>query len=166
MKRIFTALLFLLVMISAKAQMYKHSVGVRAGYSHTVTLKYFYNDQEAVELMAGERNGGLQITGLYQFNRPMKLAITDMLYAYYGAGIHVGYELFPVANDNTAVNNIFTNNQPLFVMGVNTILGVEYRWLAIPITIGLDVKPYFQMVDMRYGDTKFWDVGASVKYVF
>ena len=53
-----------------------------------------------------------------------------------------------------------------FVMGVDLDLGVEYRWLEVPVTFGFDLKPYLNFVGMRYSRTQFWDAAISVKYVF
>ena len=51
-------------------------------------------------------------------------------------------------------------------MGIDGIIGIEYRFLTAPITIGLDMKPYFSFIGFRYVETQFWDTSLSVKYVF
>ncbi|ELR69788.1 hypothetical protein C900_04635 [Fulvivirga imtechensis AK7] len=59
-----------------------------------------------------------------------------------------------------------TNREAFFTMGVNAMVGVEYRWLAVPITISLDFKPYLDFAGMRYANLRFWDTAIAVKYVF
>jgi len=49
---------------------------------------------------------------------------------------------------------------------VDAILGLEYRFLTAPITIGLDIKPYFSFIGFRYTNSNFWDTSLSVKYKF
>jgi hypothetical protein len=166
MKRLLLLSLLGIVSLSSQAQFYKQSAGVRGGYTSALTYKYFYNDDQAIELMVGGRNQGIQITGLYTFHKPLNNVFSDMVYFYYGVGLHTGYEIYTTQDTFTSLGDFINNQHPFFIMGIDTMVGLEYRMLSIPLTVGLDIKPYFQLVDMRYGDTRFWDVGASVKYVF
>lgn len=165
-KKLSLIVLFVTTSLGLQAQYYKQSAGVRTGFSSAVTYKHFYNESQSIEAMLGGRNQGLQITGLYTFHQPLNIVITDMVYFYYGVGAHVGFENYTTKDKLIDPNDINNNQHSFLVMGIDTTVGVEYRMLAIPLTFGLDIKPYIQLVDMRYGDTKFWDVGASVKYVF
>ena len=67
---------------------------------------------------------------------------------------------------NNSVVPVEANREALFTMGVNTIIGMEYRWLAVPMTIGADLKPFFEFIGMRETEFKIWDAAISVKYVF
>lgn len=167
-KLLLTTLLLLAVSIGARAQFYKNSIGVRTGHTSAITYKVFVNDVQALELMASGRNDGFQLNTIYQFNKPMNLSFNDRFFAYYGVGGGIGYEKFDNLTDDPIAPNSGTvrNHRTYFTMDVTTILGVEYRWLAAPITIGVDIKPYFQFIGMRFSNTQFWDTGISVKYVF
>lgn len=170
MKRLLLITALLTAGLVAEAQHYKHSAGLRTGYTSALTYKRFFSNEQAIEFMASGRNNGFQVTTLYQFNKPMEVSFNDRFFAYYGVGASVGYEKYsgrfaePVPNP-TGPAFVF-NHRTYFTMGINAILGVEYRWLAVPITIGLDIKPMFQFIGMQYTDTHFWDMGLSVKYVF
>lgn len=170
MKKLLLIIPVLLIGLSTQAQQYKNSAGIRTGYTSAITYKRFLVNEQAIEFLASGRNNGFQITTLYQFNKPMPLHFNDNFYAYYGVGASVGYEKYSrrsldVNFDSSAP--VFTYDQhAFFTMGINTILGVEYRWLAMPLTIGLDIKPFFQFIGMQYTETHFWDMGLSVKYVF
>ncbi len=168
MKKLIPIISILLIGVSASAQHYKNSVGIRTGYTSAITYKHFFENEQAIEVMASGRNNGFQITTLYQFNKPMQLSFNDMFYAYYGVGASVGYEKFTrrAVDSNASVPVFIFGQHTHFTMGVNTILGVEYRWLAVPLTIGLDIKPFFQFIGMQYSKTHFWDTGLSVKYIF
>lgn len=166
MKRLLLLSLLGIVSLSSQAQFYKQSAGVRGGYTSALTYKHFHNDEQAIEVMVGERNQGIQITGLYTFYKPLNNILSDMVYFYYGVGLHTGFEIYTTKDNFASLNDYINDQHPFFVMGIDTTVGIEYRVLSIPLTFGLDIKPYFQLVDMRYGDTRFWDVGASVKYVF
>lgn len=158
----------LFIGLNLQAQYYKKSVGIRTGYTSAVTYKYFFENEQAIEVLASGRNNGFQVAALYQFNKPMSISFNDRFYAYYGVGASVGYEKFStrIADVNSTIPAFTFDQQTYFTMGINTILGVEYRWLTIPMTIGLDIKPLFQFIGMQYTETHFWDVGLSAKYVF
>lgn len=166
MKRLLLFFLIGMASFGLKAQYYKQSAGLRGGFSSALTYRHFHNDEQAIELMVGGRNEGLQITGLYTFHKPLNNMFSDMVYFYYGIGIHAGFEKYTTQNNTVSTTDFISSQHPFLIMGVDTTVGIEYRALAIPLTFGLDIKPYFQLVDLRYGDTRFWDVGASVKYVF
>ncbi|MEO1052032.1 MAG: hypothetical protein AAFX87_15475 [Bacteroidota bacterium] len=159
---------------TASAQEYLNSAGLRLGYTSGVTYKRFVNDTQAVEFLLGGRNAGLQLTTTYQFNKPLDLSFTDRVHFYYGIGAHIGYErVFRGTFTNPIIINppVFGNEFEIerrteFTMGVDPIVGLEYRWLSIPMTISFDIKPYLDFVGMRYTRTRFWDTAISFKYVF
>ncbi|MEM7107180.1 MAG: hypothetical protein AAF519_03055 [Bacteroidota bacterium] len=163
----FTALLILT--LPAFAQ-YKNSSGIRLGYTSGLTYKRFISNEQAMEFMASGRNEGFQFTTLYQFHKPMDIGFNDDFYLYYGVGAHVGYERLDDRRLNGPFNSptseFQTREQSFFTMGVNTILGVEYRWLKIPMTVSVDIKPYLDFIGMRRTKLRFWDTAISFKYIF
>jgi hypothetical protein len=151
------------------AQDIERAAGVRLGHTSAITYKKFVTEQEAFELMLSGRNEGMQMTGLYLFHQPLEVGFDKHIFFYYGVGAHVGYERF---DDLTKV---VVNEDPLefifeeksyFVMGADVMTGVEYRILTVPMTIGFEIKPYFNFIGMRYIESRFWDAGFSFKYVF
>ncbi|CAK9067386.1 Uncharacterized protein SCF082_LOCUS34117, partial [Durusdinium trenchii] len=115
-----------------------------------VTFKKFIYEEEAVELLLTGRNRGLQLTGMYQYHRPLEMNFSDRFYLHYGVGGHFGYEkrndyrligpfngpLPPLPPDPFDQNTeIGPRRQSQFTMGVDAIVGVEYRWLSVPITL-------------------------------
>lgn len=170
MKQLILTTTILLTTLCSQAQFYKNSTGIRAGHTSAITYKIFVTDEQAIELMASGRNRGFQLTTLYQFNKPMALSFNDRFFAYYGVGGGFGYEKFDSLTENLkpvpSKSRFIRDHRTYFTMDINALLGVEYRWLAIPLTISVDIKPYFQFIGMRYTNTQFWDTGVSVKYVF
>lgn len=168
MKKLLPLVPLLFIGLNLQAQYYKNSVGIRTGYTSAVTYKHFFENEQSIEVLASGRNNGFQATTLYQFNKPMPIGFNDRFYAYYGIGASAGYERFStrLTDVNSPTPPFTFDRQTYFTMGINTILGVEYRWLSIPMTIGLDIKPLFQFIGMQYTETHFWDVGLSAKYVF
>ena len=153
-----------------KAQYYEHSAGIRLGGSYGLTYKKFFNETDAVEFLLGGREDGLQVTATYQFNKPLNLSRNETFFLYYGAGGHIGYEKYPTKSlydfPSPPSSEFYYSNKSYFSMGIDAIVGIEYRLLTVPLTIGLDIKPYFSYIGYRYTRTNFWDTSLSVKYVF
>ena len=156
-KILFTCLIaFCLVSVSL-AQDYKTGIGLRAGLYNGLTIKHFTGERSAFEVILASRWRGAQITGLYEIHN--QAFETERLNWYYGFGAHVGfwdgdytYKYWGVQNKNYAV------------IGIDGILGMEYNFTEIPINIGLDWKPGFNIV----GYNNYWfDGGAlSIRYIF
>ncbi|CAD5271352.1 MULTISPECIES: hypothetical protein [unclassified Imperialibacter] len=179
MKRLFFGVQLLIAVLSlatcqlANAQTtqeYSQSAGVRFGATSALTYKKFLVTEEALEIMVSGRHEGLQLTTMYVFHVPMDLAFSPNFYAYYGAGGHFGFEernnltKILVGTDGSAFT--YENGATFFTMGADFLIGVEYRWLAAPITVSFDVKPYFDYIGFRKTDSRFWDSAISFKYIF
>lgn len=170
MQNRFVILLILIgITLSTRAQeLYQNSAGIRVGHTSGLTYKKFFEDDEAIEVMMSGRRG-MQITLSYQTYLPLEFSFNEGFYAYYGWGGHVGVERY------NRLNKVLIQEDPpefaferksYYTMGIDAYLGVEYRWLSVPMTISFDVKPYFNYIGMRYGRAKFWDSALSFKYVF
>jgi len=170
---LFAAVFVLGSMLTANAQSYEHSAGVRLGGTSGLTYKKFIVEEQAIEVTLSGRNEGIQLGLNYVQHSQMDFSFNENFYLYYGVGGHLGMERFTNLGKSIAPSfNIdnpteFTlDDKNYFVMGVGGIIGLEYRWLSIPMTISFDVKPYFNFIGMRYTETKFWDAAISFKYIF
>ncbi|MEM6734727.1 MAG: hypothetical protein AAGC64_01735 [Bacteroidota bacterium] len=166
-------ILFTLIALASTSvdaqQLYDKSGGIRLGSTSGLTYKKFVTESEAAEMMLSGRNNGIQFTLLYHFHRPLEFSFNDRFYLHCGIGGHIGYEKFDdLAKilSNAQGDEFIYEERSFFVMGMDTGLGIEYRWLEVPVTLGFDLKPYFDFIGMRYTRTKFWDAGISFKYVF
>ncbi len=168
--RIFlTVLIMMAVFAVSGQQLYEKSAGLRLGNTSGLTFKKFTTESEAIELMLSGRNEGMQFTAIYLFHQPMEFSFNDKFYAHYGLGGHVGYERFDdIAKTlvNEAGDAFVFEDKSFFVMGIDASLGIEYRWLEVPITLGFDLKPMFNFIGMRHTRARFWDGAISFKYVF
>lgn len=148
---------------------YDRSAGIRLGTTSAFTYKKFFIPDESIEVMLSGRKEGIQLTTLYQFYEPLELSFNENFYAYYGLGGHVGYENYDNLNKVIVSSDLSTyvyEDKSYFVIGADAIVGIEYRWLTVPCTIGFDVKPYFNFIGLRYARYRFWDSAISIKYVF
>ena len=164
------SIFLLLISISVTGQqLYEKSSGIRLGHTSGLTFKNFVTEHEAVEMILSGRNEGMQFTALYLFHAPMEFSFNDRFYVHYGVGGHIGYEKFEdIAKtlSNAEGDAFIYEEKSFFAMGVDGSLGIEYRWLEVPVTIGFDLKPYFNFIGMRHTRAKFWDAAISFKYVF
>ena len=162
-------LLLLSISTLGVSQHYLKSAGLRLGHTSGVTYKQFVHKEQAFELMVSGRHNGLQFNAMYQWYSPTQFEFDGNFVLYYGIGAHTGFErLHPY--------NLEFNEEPFpefdirrrtyYTMGVDVIVGIEYRMLIAPLTISFDVKPYLNYIGFQSLDGRFWDSALSVKYVF
>lgn len=165
-----TAITILLINISllAGAQGYRQQMGLRGGVSSGISYKLFKSELKAMEGMLSYRDRGIQLTALIETYRPMYLKHTDRVHFFSGVGAHIGYAQW--YNDRILEDPIFRRNylgehfSP--VLGLDAIIGFEYRFLRIPFVIGIDYKPYFELFGPNFFSLNLLDFGLSIKYSF
>lgn len=170
MKYKITILLMFLV-TSIVAQDYKNSTGLRLGKTDGVTYKRFLTENGAIEVMLGfgGYNKGMQIYTNYQWYYQIPTKFTENLYLYYGVGGHVGYiRHYDNRNYYTSDSTVASEEgeATYYAIGVDGIIGLEYRIFSVPMTVSLELKPYFEYYGLRYTQFIFWDFGITVKYIF
>lgn len=151
------------------AQQYDRSAGVRLGGSLGLTFKKFVVDEQAVEAIVSNRKKGIQLTLMYLMHQPMHVSFNENFYFYYGAGGHVGSERHGGINKvlyNVDPPEYYYTDKNYLTMGIDAIIGIEYRMLSVPITLSLDLKPYINYIGFRELDADFWDASIAIKYVF
>ena len=139
----------------AAAQDYNTGIGFRGGLFNGVTVKHFISKKGAIEGLLASRYKGFEITGIYEVHNPF--VKTERLKWYYGVGGHLGF----YNGDNTSWND---DPGSYTSLGIDLILGIEYSFSEVPINIGLDWKPEFNLI----GYSRFIGDGAalSVRFIF
>lgn len=153
-------------------QPYKMSIGLRGGFEGGITFKYFMKTDGALELIGsrGWSYGGFRFTGLYEIHRPF-VNVAGLMW-FFGFGAHVGfYDGHYYGYYGYLGNGYYDKNgnwhatgyrSNYTTIGIDAIIGLEYKIEGIPFTIGLDIKPF---VDI-YGYGGHWGDGAfSIRYV-
>jgi hypothetical protein len=156
---------------SLSAQDFYHAAGLRLGRTDGINYKHFLNADGALEVMLGfgGYDKGLQAYALYEWHRNIRLEFTDNLYVYYGVGGHAGYivrdeeQLYYNGGDQPAV---YSGSVTYFALGADAIAGLEYRIFQVPMTIGIDIKPYIEYYGFKDVQFKFWDIAFNIKYIF
>jgi hypothetical protein len=157
MKRgISTILVLFLLAFASKAQDYHTGLGLRASVSPGISIKHFFTTNMAGEGILTVRWGGFNATGLAEWHFPV--FDTEGFYFYYGGGAHLG--VWDSGRDYYSNTTYGTN----FFLGVDGIIGLEYAFLDIPLSIGLDWKPGMNII----ADFGFFfdDLALSFRYLF
>ena len=152
------------------AQEYKNSAGFRFCKTDGLTYKRFLTPNAALETMLGfgGYDGGMQAYANYQWYQPVPAHITQNLHFYYGVGGHMGY-IRPTRTVNYYDYDMIvsdTKQHTDYVIGVDGVFGVEYRIFTVPLTVGMELKPFFEYYALQYTRFRFWDFGFTVKYIF
>jgi hypothetical protein len=164
MNRIFFILLFLVAGITAHGQGYHQAVGIRGGLSSGFEYRYFTDDLNSFKVLLSTRDNGIQLHGFKEIHTYDLFDFAYQLVFFYGAGAHVGYEQW---DEVRYLNNSrWFDTKTSFIAGLDALLGVEYVFDAAPVSLGLEVKPYFDLFGRRNFDLQLFDVAFTVKYLF
>ncbi len=160
-----TLLLWLVLGTSiAYGQEFNRAVGVRGGWSSGIEYRHFLTKDNSVRLLLSSRQRGFQLHGLYEFHRTGLFSFTDQLEFVFGAGLHAGYRRWDEIR--TKDMNQYTEVMTKPLAGVDGLAGLEYSIIAVPLTFGLEVKPYFD-IGGRNGFTVIpWDFAFTIRYLF
>jgi hypothetical protein len=154
--KLLTAAIVLLTTFSASAQEgsdYQTAIGVKF-YPGAITLKHFVNDKAAVEGLGYFFNDGFRITGLYEFH--FDISNAGGLKWYVGPGAHIGFY-----NDKYNSRNSINNGG--VAIGVDGVIGLDYKIKSAPINLSLDFQPSFEFGTYNgYGGS--WG-GLAIRYV-
>ena len=157
MKKSILFLAFVLTMATgASAQGaadYRTAIGVKF-YPGAITLKHFVSEKAAVEGLGYFFNNGFRITGLYEFH--FDIADVNGLKWYVGPGAHLGFY-------NTRYKNNNNISDGGVAIGIDGIIGLDYKVPSAPINLSLDFQPSIEFGDYNgYGGS--WG-GIAIRYV-
>lgn len=139
MKKILTLfILSLFISPTLYAQDYQNAVGLRGGLFSGLTFKHFNSENVALEGILSTRWSGFEVTGLYEIHTPA-FHVSGMNF-YYGGGAHLGF----YNGDNT--NGVWGDTGKSYTLiGIDGILGLDYKIPGAPIDLSLDWKPAFNL---------------------
>lgn len=127
---------------------YTTALGVKVWDGAGITLKHFVQQDRALEFIGYFYNRGLRVTGLYEIHGDINGA--PGLKWYVGPGAHVGFY------DAKYGDGAF--------IGIDGVLGLDYKINKAPINLSLDWQPSFEFGTGRgfYGN---WG-GLGIRYTF
>lgn len=185
MKKFITALLVISVCWifaghRGQAQ-YKTGVGIRAAkIANGINVKHFLSieHQIGLEFYGGytrEAHGGY-FGKLFLFKQasiqkssipfPLRYIFRQSrlqipLKFIYGGGIHAGYfekRFYRIRN-----GDVVRYSDNTISMGVDVTCGLEYNTRKLPVTIGIDVTPFYSFINPG---PEWLDMGVNVRYIF
>lgn len=130
---------------TAFSQNYKHAVGLRVGSGVGITYKQNLGKGafEGIAWLNFGRNGGFNVTGLYEWRTKV---INPDFNLYYGVGGHIG---------------VYSKD---FAFGIDGIVGLEYKIPGAPIALSIDYKPALNFIPSVHFD--YYNLGLGVKFTF
>jgi hypothetical protein len=162
-------LFFLLMAAGLSAQEYNKQVGIRLGLTSGLTGKVIKDDRTAIEASMGFRTGGLQMYFLLESYHPVIKTNTAHWMFYFGGGAHLGY-----VNGYDKIRR-WSNSYGYYmdeyfisgtVIGLDGMIGTDYTFHKVPITLSLELKPYFELQAFKVAKANFWDFGLGIAYRF
>jgi len=147
------------------AQNYTRDFGVRLGNHFSATCRQYMEEDQALELMLFIGRQGMTITLLKEYFQPARGQISKNLYFQYGYGAHLGFrhtDHYTVLNRTYRLEDYRTS--PL--LGINGLIGLEYRFPEFPFLISVDLKPYFEYSTIQIFSLYLQGIGISLKYRF
>ena len=133
---------------------YKTALGVKF-YPGGITLKHFVGNNRALEGLGYFWGHGFRFTGLYEIHGDIKDA--PGLKWYVGPGAHIG-----VYNEGWYYNSHYYNDGDLS-LGIDGVLGLDYKINGAPINLSIDVQPTFELLNHAY--LTAWG-GLGIRYTF
>ena len=134
---------------SYNSESYTTALGVKF-YPGAISLKHFVNGNNALEGLAYFWNKGFRITGLYEIHGDINGA--PGLKWYIGPGAHLGFYNTKYGGGSS--------------VGIDGVLGLDYKINSAPIGLSIDWQPSFEFGD-KYGNgfSGNWG-GFAVRYTF
>ena len=142
---------------TVSAQDYKTGLGVRLSSSgalvnNSISIKHFINERAAVEGLFSFGDP-LALGALYEIHRPIP---STGIQWYYGGG---GYLAFKKTYDPNKQKNETNTN-----FGAQGVLGLDYKFVNIPLNISLDWKPELNIVsDINFEPAA---IGFTARFTF
>ena len=167
MKQILLISLAIFFAQTAFTQEFRQAVGIRGGYSSGFEYRAYSNEYISYKALLSARHRGLQLTGLKEFHQYGLFDFSDELVFVYGFGAHIGFEKW----------NAYDPNDPLYtpyyyksktgpIAGLDGLAAIEYTLNEVPLTFGVEAKPYFNLFGRNFFQLHPFDFAFTIKYNF
>ncbi|BAV08233.1 hypothetical protein FLA_4266 [Filimonas lacunae] len=119
---------------------YQTAIGVKV-YPGALSFKTFTNDNTAIEGLAYFWSNGFRATGLYEIHGDIEGA--EGLKWYVGPGAHLGFY-------NNNWKDKYPDRSSGIALGIDGVLGLDYKISGAPINISLDWQPSLNLIGYSY----------------
>ncbi|MDX1285133.1 MAG: hypothetical protein R3182_08980 [Draconibacterium sp.] len=164
MKRFLLISFIITQAILAQSQGFEKAIGIRGGWTPGFEYRFYTDDANSYKLLLGTRDQGLQLHALKEFHQYDLFTFTDRLTFVYGLGVHAGYERWEevYVRDNMRWHDTRT----AFLAGLDGLVGLEYLFYEVPISLGIEAKPYFDLLGEHMFKLQPFDFAFTIKYLF
>lgn len=131
---------------------YKRAIGVKM-YPSAITYKTFVKANKAIEALGYFTLDGFRATIMYEHYN--SLDATEQLTWYVGYGGHLG-----IWSEDWKKNN--PTHPAGIAVGVDGILGLDYKIKNAPLNISIDWQPSFNFVGSSYFESGW--AGLGIRY--
>lgn len=168
MKHIYLIISIFIFSFSSFAEEPIKAVGIRGGLSSGFEYRVFSGDLTSYKVLLSTRKQGLQLTGLKEFHVPEAFNIDQEEFTFvYGFGAHAGFESWYRDNYyNDIYHTRYSEHRSGPVAGLDGLAGIEYTIREIPLVVGIEVKPYFNLFGKNFFQIQPFDFAFTVKYTF
>lgn len=133
---------------------YKTAIGFKI-YPGALSIKHFIKNDVAIEGLGYFWNYGSRITGLYEFHGNVDGVRGLKWYA--GSGAHIGFW-------NDKWKKAYPGRQSGIAIGVDGVVGLDYKFTGAPISISVDWQPSFNIIGYNYFEGGWGGIGF--RYTF
>ncbi len=160
--------IFIMLTVSMQAQIIENYIGFRGGIHSGIYYQNIIsagNAERAFHASLTANDNSLRLTVL-KLTYEMNLSdLTDNLFLVWGYGGHLGFSF----TDHTwflGRKYQFSHERFRPLAGIDCFGGIEYRVIGMPLVIGLNIKPYAEIMVPGFIKIQPADVGLSVAYRF
>jgi len=150
---ILTSILFAGILLQANSQSlgtsYTTAIGVKV-YPASLSVKHFVQQNNAIEGLLTFWESGNRLIGLYEIHGDINNAAG--LKWYIGPGAHIGFW-----NDTWKKNN--PTRESGMVVGVDGILGLDFKFKNVPLNMSIDWQPSFNLIGYQYFESGWGGLG-------
>lgn len=166
--RLFLAAIIMLIGNPLSAQVGENHIGLRGGIHSGVYYQNLIaagNAEKSFYALLSANKNSVRITVMKITYETSLSEIADNLFFTWGYGGHVG---FMVTDHTYFLGKKYQFEYETFrpVIGMDGWGGLEYRFIGIPMAIGLNIKPFFEIMVPGFLNIQPGDVGLSFAYRF
>jgi len=171
MKQLYSLSVLLFFTISGFSQGPRKAIGIRGGISSGFEYRVFSGELSSYKVLLSTRGpeGGLQLTGMKEFHMPEAFDFNEDLSFVYGFGAHIGFESWYVDRyyfDSHDPIDWYRDRRSGPVAGLDALAAIEYTIPQIPLVVGFEAKPYFNLFGKNFFQLQPFDFAFTIKYTF
>jgi len=169
MKQIYLLSFLFLASLTVFSESPKKAVGIRGGVSSGFEYRVFSGELTSYKALFSFRNQGFQFTGMKEFHVPDAFDFCEELSFVYGFGAHVGFESWyedVYHYDTNGQQYYYHDHRTSPIIGLDGLAAMEYTIPAVPLVVGIEVKPYFNLFGENFFQIQPFDFAFTLKYTF